>query len=394
MEILENASWILEDSFKKNFNGSEGCLCGPWHSHLFLPLSVVYALIFVVGVVGNLLVCLLILRDQTMKTPQNYYLFSLAVCDLLVLLLGMPMEAYEMWSYSPFLLQHPGCYFKTALFETVCFASVLSITAVSVERYVGIFYPFRAQRKSTPRRARRILGLIWAFSLIFSVLSTIIYGIRVPHTLNETWVPGSATCAVIKPMWNYNFFIQFTSFLFYILPITLISVLYYLMGLRVSIQANRLGKSASGGLRWSLTLNKHIRLSGRGGHSEGLFHIVLFLAFAICWAPIHVHRLFFSFVEEWTESLAAVFNLIHVVSGVFFYLSSAIKPIIYSLLSSRFQESFQKVISPFFKRWHSQHHSRKPPIQQDILLTDCHLVKLTEDTGPHSCQSSTCNSYL
>lgn len=180
-----------------------------------------------------------------MKTPKNYYLFSLAVCDLLVLLLGMPMEAYEVWSYSPFLLRHPGCYFKTAVFETVCFASVLSITAVSGERYVGIFYPFRAQRKSTPRRARRILGLIWVFSLIFSVLSTIIYGIRVPHTLNETWVPGSATCAVLKPMWSYNFIIQVTSFLFYILPMTLISVLYYLMGLRVSIQANRLGSIPS-----------------------------------------------------------------------------------------------------------------------------------------------------
>ncbi|VTJ91531.1 Hypothetical predicted protein, partial [Marmota monax] len=88
---------------------------------------------------------------------------------------------YEMWSYSPFLLWHLGCYFKTALFETVCSASVLSITAVSVERYLGILHPFYAQRKSTCRRARSILGLIWGFSLIFSMLSTIIYGFRVPY---------------------------------------------------------------------------------------------------------------------------------------------------------------------------------------------------------------------
>lgn len=45
------------------------------------------------------------------------------------------------------------------------------------------------------------------------------------------------------------------------------------------------------------------------------FSDVLVLVFAICWAPFHVDRLFFSFVKEWTESLAAVFNLIHVVSG-------------------------------------------------------------------------------
>lgn len=45
------------------------------------------------------------------------------------------------------------------------------------------------------------------------------------------------------------------------------------------------------------------------------FPVVLVLVFAICWAPFHIDRLFFSFVEEWTESLATVFNLIHVVSG-------------------------------------------------------------------------------
>lgn len=45
------------------------------------------------------------------------------------------------------------------------------------------------------------------------------------------------------------------------------------------------------------------------------FSVVLVLVFAICWTPFHIERLFFSFVEEWTESLAVVFNLIHVVSG-------------------------------------------------------------------------------
>lgn len=45
------------------------------------------------------------------------------------------------------------------------------------------------------------------------------------------------------------------------------------------------------------------------------FPVVLVLVFALCWAPFHIDRLFFSFVEEWTEPLAAAFNLIHVVSG-------------------------------------------------------------------------------
>ncbi|XP_067586231.1 neuromedin-U receptor 2 [Pseudorca crassidens] len=331
MEKHENVSWIyqkeLEDPFKKYLNNTDdylALLCGPPRSHLFLPVSVVYTLIFVVGVVGNLLVCLVILRHQTMKTPTNYYLFSLAVSDLLVLLLGMPLEVYEMWRNYPFLFGPVGCYFKTAFFETVCFASVLSITAVSVERYVAILHPFRAKLESTRRRALRILGLVWGFSVLLSLPNTSIHGIELRYFPNGSFVPGSATCTIIKPMWIYSFIIQVTSFLFYILPMTVISVLYYLMGLKLKkdqpLEADE--------------VTANIQRPSRKSVTKMLF--VLVLVFAICWAPFHIDRLFFSFVEEWTESLAAVFNLIHVVSGVLFYLSSAVNPIIYNLLSRRF----------------------------------------------------------
>ncbi|XP_005870574.1 PREDICTED: neuromedin-U receptor 2 [Myotis brandtii] len=390
MEKYENVSWIpqqeLEDPFKKYLNSTEDYLtfvCGPRRSHLFLPVTVVYTLIFVVGVAGNLLVCLVILRHQTMKTPTNYYLFSLAISDLLVLLLGMPLEVYEMWRNYPFLFGPVGCYFKTALFETVCFASILSVTTVSVERYVAILHPFRAKLECTRRRALRVLGIIWVFSVLFSLPNTSLHGIKLHYFPNGSLVPGSATCAVIKPMWIYNFIIQATSFLFYILPMTVISVLYYLMGLRLkkdqTLEADKITANIQRPYRKSLT--------------KMLF--VLVLVFAICWTPFHIERLFFSFVEEWTESLAVVFNLIHVVSGVFFYLSSAVNPIIYNLLSRRFRAAFQSVISPSCKQWHPQHHPQGPRVQRNIFLTECHLMELTEEAGPHfPCQLSISSSHL
>ncbi|XP_024597645.1 neuromedin-U receptor 2 [Neophocaena asiaeorientalis asiaeorientalis] len=395
MEKHENDSWIyqkeLEDPFKKYLNNTDdylALLCGPPRSHLFLSVSVVYTLIFVVGVAGNLLVCLVILRHQTMKTPTNYYLFSLAVSDLLVLLLGMPLEVYEMWRNYPFLFGPVGCYFKTALFETVCFASVLSITAVSMERYVAILHPFRAKLESTRRRALRILSLVWGFSVLFSLPNTSIHGIELRYFPNGSFVPGSATCTIIKPMWIYSFIIQVTSFLFYILPMMVISVLYYLMGLKLKkdqpLEADE--------------VTANIQRPSRKSVTKMLF--VLVLAFAICWAPFHIDRLFFSFVEEWTESLAAVFNLIHVVSGVLFYLSSAVNPIIYNLLSRRFRAAFRNVLTPSCKQRHSQNHPQGPSVQQNIrkmffLMSECHLVELTEDVGPQfPCQLSICSSHF
>ncbi|KYO37586.1 neuromedin-U receptor 2 isoform B [Alligator mississippiensis] len=310
MDWITNVSWLdhlagKEEPLRWHLNSTEdylAFLCGPKRSHLFVPMSLIYALIFVVGVVGNLLVCLVIIKHRNMKTPTNYYLFSLAISDLLVLVFGMPLEVYEMWSNYPFLFGPVGCYFKTALFETVCFASILSVTTVSMERYVAILHPFRAKLESTRKRALRIIIVLWVLSVLFSLPNTSTHGILLQRFPNGTLVPGSATCTVVMPMWIYNCIIQVTSFLFYVLPVAIISVLYYLMGLKLrgdkSLEAEE------------MTVN--IQRPSRKSVTKMLF--VLVMVFAVCWAPFHIDRLFFSFVVDWTEPLANVFNLIHVLS--------------------------------------------------------------------------------
>lgn len=70
--------------------------------------------------------------------------------------------------------------------------------------------------------------------------------------------------------------------------------------------------------------------------------VVLVVVFGICWAPFHIDRLMWSFVSQWTEGLHLAFQYVHVVSGVFFYLSSAANPVLYSLMSSRFRDTFRE----------------------------------------------------
>ena len=51
-------------------------------------LTVVYTAIFLTGVIGNLSTCLVIWKNPYMHTVTNYYLFNLAISDVLTLLLG------------------------------------------------------------------------------------------------------------------------------------------------------------------------------------------------------------------------------------------------------------------------------------------------------------------
>ena len=55
---------------------------------IMLTITVIYVLLFVSGVAGNVVLCIVLIRNRSMHTATNCYLFSLAVSDLTVLLLG------------------------------------------------------------------------------------------------------------------------------------------------------------------------------------------------------------------------------------------------------------------------------------------------------------------
>lgn len=55
---------------------------------IMITLTVIYSLIFVTGVIGNVITCFVIYTNKTMHSATNYYLFSLAVSDLLLLIAG------------------------------------------------------------------------------------------------------------------------------------------------------------------------------------------------------------------------------------------------------------------------------------------------------------------
>ena len=57
------------------------------HQTLVL-ITLFYVTVFVTGVLGNLSVCLVIIRSSHLHTAMNYYLVSLAMADLMIIILG------------------------------------------------------------------------------------------------------------------------------------------------------------------------------------------------------------------------------------------------------------------------------------------------------------------
>lgn len=212
-------------------------ILGPKQSPFFFPVTSVYVFIFLVGLTGNLLTCTVIARHKKMRNPTNLYLLSLALSDLLVLLFGMPLEIYELWQNYPFPFGESGCYFKTFLFETVCFASILNVTALSVERYIAVLHPLKTRYLSTNQHVKRAIAIIWVMSMVCAIPNTSLHGIfYLPQRMEE-----SAICTVLKPIWIYNMIMQITTVCFFFVPMMVISVLYLVMGLHLGRERRRSG---------------------------------------------------------------------------------------------------------------------------------------------------------
>ncbi|KAG5274566.1 hypothetical protein AALO_G00137730 [Alosa alosa] len=343
---------------------------GPRRSPFFLPVALTYLLIFIVGVGGNLLTCTVIAKHRKMRTPTNLYLFSLAVSDLLVLILGMPLETYELWQNYPFPFGEGGCLFKVFLFEMVCFASVLNVTALSVERYVAVVHPLRTRYTVTTRHVQRVITAVWLAALFCALPNTSLHGIYYLE-LDSGPVPESATCHMLKPLWIYNLVIQVTTISFYFMPMTVISVLYMVIGVRLGQDQRSRGSGGDSGKNGGSEVSWTIHVEGGKRRQITKMLFVVVVVFAICWAPFHIDRLLWSFTTHWTDYMHGVYEYVHILSGVLFYLSSAVNPIIYNMLSSRFRERFRELVCHKGGGATAASRNSSPPISKVLKSASC-----------------------
>ncbi|KFM70081.1 Neuromedin-U receptor 2, partial [Stegodyphus mimosarum] len=71
-----------------------------------IPLTFVYSVIFLTGIVGNVCTCLVIARNQYMQTATNCYLFNLAIADMMTLIFDTfkwirHFSIAEGWIFNP-----------------------------------------------------------------------------------------------------------------------------------------------------------------------------------------------------------------------------------------------------------------------------------------------------
>lgn len=154
-----------------------------------IPVTVICILIFIIGVTGNTMTILIIQHFKDMKTTTNLYLSSMAVSDLIIFLC-LPFDLYRLWKYVPWLFGEAVCRFYHYIFEGCTSATILHITALSIERYLAISFPLRSKVMVTRRRVQYIILALWGFALVSAAPTLFLVGVEYDNDTHPDYNTG------------------------------------------------------------------------------------------------------------------------------------------------------------------------------------------------------------
>uniref|UniRef100_A0A8B9UNQ7 G-protein coupled receptors family 1 profile domain-containing protein n=1 Tax=Anas zonorhyncha TaxID=75864 RepID=A0A8B9UNQ7_9AVES len=156
--------------------------------HVLYTVGTCVLVIGSIGIIGNLLVLYAFYSNKKLRTPQNYFIMNLAVSDFLMSASQAPM-CFVNSLHRGWILGDIGCdlyAFCGALFGIT---SMMTLLAISVDRYLVITKPLRSIQWTSKKRTMQIIAAVWLYSLGWSVAPLFGWSSYVPEGLmiSCTW---------------------------------------------------------------------------------------------------------------------------------------------------------------------------------------------------------------
>ena len=130
------------------------------------------AVFSIVAILSNLLVVVAIYRTPCLHTPSGTLLFGLALSDLGVGLIVHPLFFLQILAR---VIRHKALFCEAGITveitaNALCIVSLLTVTAVSMDRYLALRLHLRYKELITIKRAILVLVCVWLFSSTFGSL--------------------------------------------------------------------------------------------------------------------------------------------------------------------------------------------------------------------------------
>ncbi|CAH1101024.1 unnamed protein product [Psylliodes chrysocephalus] len=300
-----------------------------------------YIVMVVVATGGNVIVIWIILLNKRMRTVTNYFLLNLSVADTMVSTLNVIFNfIYMLYSHWPFGL----VYCKITQFVAVlsiC-ASVFSLMAISIDRYMAIITPLK---KRLGQRCTLIVILwTWILGVLVGLPNVLFF--RTEQLQNSTriscymlWPDGDTNASSLE--YHYNISVTVC---IYVVPVVAMIFTYSRIS-AVLWGSQCIGENTDRQMEIIKNKRKVVKMM-----------MVVVTIFAVCWLPYHVYFL----VTFYYPSL--LFSPYIQDLYLFIYWlamsNSMYNPIIYCWMNARFRRGFARAFSflPFVNFNRTQAH--------------------------------------
>ncbi|XP_073426013.1 formyl peptide receptor 2-like [Dendrobates tinctorius] len=272
-----------------------------------------YIIIFALGTMGNGLV-IWIAGFRMKKTVSTIWFLHLAIADFLCCA-SLPLQIAQ-WTFPPKDSLFIICILNVILLGLNMNTSVLLLTAMSIDRWVSVMWPFWARVHRTRKLVRITSVIIWVSCLLvvgFVTLATIFSS----YDLTEWCIIDRYTHISLHKIKRRFRLIR--SVIMFVIPFLIIFSTY-------------------------ITIFLKIRKSKRSQRSSRIITSVI-LCFFICWFPYYLWPL-----TPMYSGYFIHFHLINTIVTTLACLNSCINPIIYVFMSKDFQQGFFRSIPSRLER--------------------------------------------
>ncbi|XP_044756803.1 RYamide receptor isoform X2 [Coccinella septempunctata] len=284
-----------------------------------------YAIIFVVALVGNLFVCYVVLASPRMRTVTNYFILNLSIGDVLITILCVPFTCISMmnqyWPFGSFL-----CPVISYVQAISVFISAYTLVAISIDKYMVIMWPLR------PRISKK--AATWAIMAIW-----IFAGLTVWPTaaFTELVQPSEHFVRCDKYVCQENYkevgveygklYSSVLMVLQYVIPFTVLLISY--TSIAVIIWCHRIPGEAE---------NSRDRRIARSKRKMVKMMVTVVCVFTVCWLPYNILMIFVESIR--VDVLEMLYFPFHGLA----MSHACYNPIIYCYMNSRFKESLNHIL--------------------------------------------------
>ncbi|XP_061585876.1 tachykinin receptor 3a [Cololabis saira] len=297
----------------------------PWRVALW---SLAYSCVLAVAVFGNLVVMWIILAHKRMRTVTNYFLLNLAFSDASMAafntLINFVYAAHGEWYFGK-----TYCKFHNFFPVTSVFASIYSMTAIAVDRYMAIIHPLKPRLSA--KATTGAIVCIWSLAV---VLAFPLCYFSTTRLLRKRTI-----CYVAWPRMEDDPFMYhiIVTALVYVLPLVVMGITYTIVGLTLW----------GGEIPGDSSDNYHGQLQAKRKVVKMM--IIVVVTFALCWLPYHVYFIVVGLnkdLSRWKYIQQVYLSVLWLAMS-----STMYNPIIYCCLNSRFRAGFKRAFRwcPFIK---------------------------------------------